>query len=27
MAHDEVREAEALDWAESTITDVADETR
>jgi predicted CopG family antitoxin len=27
MAHDEVRETEALDWAESTITDVADETR
>ncbi len=27
MAHDEVREAEALDWAESTVTDVADETR
>ncbi len=27
MAHDEVREAEALEWAESTVTDVADETR
>jgi predicted CopG family antitoxin len=27
MADDEVREAEALDWAESTIADVADETR
>jgi len=27
MADDEVREAEALDWAEWTIADVADETR
>jgi hypothetical protein len=27
MACDEVREAEALEWAESTVTDVADETR
>lgn len=27
MAHDEVRETEAMDWAESTIADVADETR
>ena len=27
MAHDEVREAEALDWAEATMGDVADETR
>ena len=27
MAHDEVREAEAMDWAESTVTDIADETR
>ena len=27
MANDEVREAEALDWAESTVTDVADESR
>jgi len=27
MAHDEVRETEALDWAESTLADVADETR
>jgi predicted CopG family antitoxin len=27
MALDEEREAEALEWAESTIGDVADETR
>ena len=27
MAKDEVREAEALEWAEATIGDVADETR
>jgi hypothetical protein len=27
MAQDEVREAEALEWAESTLMDVADETR
>ena len=27
MAHDEVREAEAMDWAESTATEIADETR
>ncbi len=27
MAHDEVRETEALDWAESTIEDIADEAR
>jgi hypothetical protein len=27
MAQDEAREAEALAWAESTIEDVADETR
>ena len=27
MAQDEVREAEAMEWAESTVTDVADETR
>lgn len=27
MAQDEAREAEALEWAESTVTDVADETR
>ena len=27
MAQDEVREREALEWAESTVTDVADETR
>ena len=27
MAADEVREAEALEWAEATIGDVADETR
>lgn len=27
MAHDEVRETEALDWAESTVADVADESR
>ncbi|HEX3148842.1 MAG TPA: hypothetical protein VHR66_12245 [Gemmataceae bacterium] len=27
MAEDEDREAEALDWAESTMGDVADETR
>jgi hypothetical protein len=27
MAKDEVREAEALDWAEGTIGDVADEAR
>ena len=25
MAHDEEREAEALEWAEATIADVADE--
>jgi predicted CopG family antitoxin len=27
LAADEAREAEALEWAESTIGDVADETR
>jgi hypothetical protein len=27
MAHEEAREAEALDWAEATVRDVADETR
>jgi hypothetical protein len=27
MARDEDRESEALEWAESTIMDVADETR
>ena len=27
MALDEAREAEALDWAEATLGDVADETR
>ena len=27
MAHDEVRETEALDWAESTIEDIADDAR
>lgn len=27
MAQEEAREAEALDWAEATIGDVADETR
>jgi hypothetical protein len=27
MAADEAREAEALEWAEGTIEDVADETR
>lgn len=27
MAGDEAREAEALDWAEGTVGDVADETR
>jgi predicted CopG family antitoxin len=27
MAADEAREAEALDWAEATLADVADETR
>jgi hypothetical protein len=27
MAQDEAREAEALDWAEATVGDVADETR
>ena len=27
MAQDEVREKEALEWAESTVMDVADETR
>ena len=27
MAADELREAEALEWSESTIGDVADETR
>ena len=27
MAQDEVREAEALEWAESTVGDVADDTR
>lgn len=27
MAQDEAREAEALDWAEATIGDVANETR
>jgi hypothetical protein len=27
MAHDEEREAEALEWAEATVGDVSDETR
>ena len=27
MAQEEVREAEALEWAEATVRDVADETR
>ncbi len=27
MAQDEAREAEALEWAEATIGDIADETR
>lgn len=27
MAQEEAREAEALDWAEGTVGDVADETR
>jgi predicted CopG family antitoxin len=27
MAREEVREAEALEWAEATVGDVADETR
>jgi predicted CopG family antitoxin len=27
MAHDEVREAEALEWAESILTDVTNESR
>ena len=27
MAADEAREAEARDWAEATISDIADETR
>jgi predicted CopG family antitoxin len=27
MAQDEVREKDALEWAESTVEDVADETR
>ena len=27
MARDEAREAEALEWAEATVEDVADETR
>ncbi|RLD10425.1 MAG: addiction module antitoxin [Chloroflexota bacterium] len=27
MAQDEMREAEALEWAEATIGDVSDETR
>jgi len=27
MAQDEEREAEALEWAEATVGDVADETR
>ena len=27
MAEDEAREAEALEWAEATVGDVADETR
>ncbi len=27
MAEDEVREQEALEWAEATVTDVADESR
>jgi predicted CopG family antitoxin len=27
MANDEAREEEALDWAEATVTDVADEAR
>jgi hypothetical protein len=27
MAQDELREAEAIEWAEGTLADVADETR
>jgi predicted CopG family antitoxin len=27
MAHDEAREAEALEWAEATVGDVGDEAR
>ena len=27
MAEDEAREAEAMDWAEATVGDIADETR
>jgi predicted CopG family antitoxin len=27
MAHEEAREAEALEWAEATVGDVADEAR
>ena len=27
MAQDEVREAEALEWSEATVTDVSDEAR
>jgi len=27
MARDEAREAEALEWAEATVGDIADETR
>ena len=27
MAGDEIREAEALEWAEATVGDIADETR
>ena len=27
MARDEAREAQALEWAEVTVNDVADETR
>jgi len=27
MAQDEAREAEALEWAEATVGDIADETR
>lgn len=27
MARDEAREAEALDWSEATVTDVADEPK
>ena len=27
MSHDEGREAEALEWAEATVRDIADDTR